>query len=92
MLEFNEALEKVLKHVRRLLPVKLSIAESLGFVLAEEVKTKEPVPLFDSSSVDGYAVRLQDIHNASDDHPVHMAMQSTVSAGFAPPHVDASTR
>ena len=87
MLEFNEALEEVLKHVRRLLPVKLSIAESLGFVLAEEIKTKEPVPLFDSSSVDGYAVRLQDIHNASDDHPVHMAMQSTVSAGFAPPQL-----
>ncbi len=85
MLEFNEALEKILKHVRRLLPVKLSIAESLGFVLAEDIRTKEPIPLFDSSSVDGYAVRFQDIHDASDEHPVHLAMQSTVSAGFASP-------
>ena len=85
MLEFNEALEKISKHVRRLLPVKLSIAESLGFVLAEDIKTKEAIPLFDSSSVDGYAVRLQDIHNASDAHPVHLELQSTVSAGFALP-------
>jgi len=85
MLEFNEALEKISKHVRRLLPVKLSIAESLGFVLAEDIRTKDAIPLFDSSSVDGYAVRFQDIHNASDDHPVHLEMQSMVSAGFAPP-------
>jgi molybdopterin molybdotransferase len=83
MLEFNEALEKILKRVRRSLPIKLSIAESLGFVLAEDIRTKEPIPLFDSSSVDGYAVRLQDISGASEDHPVHLTMQSTVSAGFA---------
>ncbi len=83
MIEFNEAIEKILKHVRRLLPVKLSIAESLGFVLAEDIRAKEPIPLFDSSSVDGFAVRLQDIHDASQDRPVHLAMQSIVSAGFA---------
>ncbi len=83
MLEFNEALEKILKHVRRLLPVKLSIAESLGFVLAEDIRTKEPIPLFDSSSVDGYAVRLQDIRDTAENHPVQLALQSTVSAGYS---------
>ena len=85
MLTFDEALEKILKNVRRLLTVKLPIGESLGFVLAEEIRTKEPIPLFDSSSVDGFAVRVQDINGASEEHPVLLAMQSTVSAGFGRP-------
>jgi len=85
MLEFSDALEKISKHVRRLLPVKLRLGDSLGFVLAEDIRTKEPIPLFDSSSVDGYAVRLQDIHAASDEHPVQLPIQSIISAGFALP-------
>ncbi|MGA7160284.1 MAG: gephyrin-like molybdotransferase Glp [Bacteroidota bacterium] len=82
MLTFEEALERILKHVRRLLPVKLPIAKSLGLVLAEEIRSKGPIPLFDSSSVDGFAVRVQDIRGASEGHPVCLALQSTVSAGF----------
>ncbi|MGA9407823.1 MAG: gephyrin-like molybdotransferase Glp [Bacteroidota bacterium] len=87
MLTFDEALEKILKHVRRLLPVKLPIGKSLGFVLAEEIRAKEPIPLFDSSSVDGFAVRVQDISGASEEHPVLLAMQSTVSAGLGRPQL-----
>ncbi len=83
MLEYNEALEKISKHVRRLLPVKIPLGGALGFVLAEDIRAKEPIPLFDSSSVDGYAVRVQDIQGAAERHPVELRVQSTVSAGSA---------
>jgi len=85
MLEFHEALEKILKHARRSLPIKLPLEETLGYVLAEEIKAKEPIPLFDSSSVDGYAVQVRDLRDASERHPVSLKLQSVVSAGFTPP-------
>ena len=85
MLEFNEALERISRHVRRLLPVKLPLGETLGFVLAEDIRAKESIPLFDSSSVDGFAVRVQDIRDASAEQPVQLPVQSTVSAGFTAP-------
>jgi len=84
MLEFHEALEKILKHVRRSLPVKLPLEDALGFVLAEEVKAREPIPLFDSSSVDGYAVQVRDVQHASELRPVRLKLQSVVSAGVTP--------
>src|SRR3989304_2567156 len=83
MLDFDEALEKILKHTRRLLAVKISIAESLGYVLATEVKAREPIPLFDSSSVDGFAVRAYDLNNASKANPVRLRLQGTRQAGIA---------
>jgi molybdopterin molybdotransferase len=85
MLDFDEALEKILKHTKRLPAVKISIAESLGRVLAKEIKTREPIPRFDSSSVDGFAVRREDINEASKENPVRLRLQGTRQAGTSRP-------
>lgn len=85
MLDFDEALEKILKHTKRLPAVKVSVAESLGRVLAKEIKTREPIPRFDSSSVDGFAVRREDINEASKENPVRLRLQGTRQAGTSRP-------
>ncbi len=85
MLDFDEALEKILKHTKRLPAVKISVAESLGRVLAKEIKTREPIPRFDSSSVDGFAVRREDINEASKENPVRLRLQGTRQAGTSRP-------
>lgn len=86
MLAFEDALEKILKYSHRLLPVSIPLSDSLGTVLAEEIKAREAIPRFDSSSVDGYAVRSDEIKGASDKNPVSLPLQETVLAGEARPH------
>jgi molybdopterin molybdotransferase len=85
VLEFEEALEIILKHARRAIPLRISPKDSLGYVLAEEIKARESIPLFDSSSVDGYAVQVRDIKTASDLNPVQLPVALTVSAGSSVP-------
>src|SRR5271165_4805170 len=60
MLSYNEARQIVIKQAgTRARPVaiaKLSVAEALGYVLAEEIRTDREYPPFDRSTRDGYAV------------------------------------
>ena len=85
MLAFGEALEKILRLARRSIPVKISIGDSLGSVLAQEIKAREAIPLFDSSSVDGFAVRVCDLKNASEQNQIRLPVASTISAGSGAP-------
>jgi molybdopterin molybdotransferase len=62
MLSVAEALEKVLGQCRPLPPLRLPVShESLGRVLAEEVRSDLDVPPFDKALMDGYAVRSADL-------------------------------
>lgn len=58
MLSYKQALKKILEHASSLKPRLLSLGESLGLVLAEDIFSPEPFPAFDNSAVDGYAVAL----------------------------------
>ena len=51
---------------------RVPLEEALGGILAEDVYAKEPVPGFDRSTVDGYAVRSADTAGASDSVPVFL--------------------
>ena len=56
MLSYEQALKKILEHTFPLKPRLLPLRESLGLVLAENLFSPEPFPVFDNSAVDGYAV------------------------------------
>jgi len=83
MVEFESARKKILKHTPVLGTKTVTLDECDGHVLAERIITKEPVPLFDSSAVDGYAVRYQDVEGASEENPVRLSLIGTVRAGDA---------
>ncbi|MDX2358000.1 gephyrin-like molybdotransferase Glp [Dietzia sp. PP-33] len=42
-------------------PVRVSISEAQGLLCAEEVVAERPLPSFDQSAIDGYAVRSVDV-------------------------------
>lgn len=42
-------------------PVRITIAEALGLMAAEEVQASQPLPGFPQAAVDGYAVRAVDV-------------------------------
>lgn len=50
------------------------LAEALGRVLAEDVRTEVDVPAFDRSNVDGYALRAGDTFGASEEAPRSLAV------------------
>ena len=66
MLSLDEAWAFVRDRLPVLDPVDVDVADALGLVLAEEVVATAPVPPFESSAVDGYAVRRVDVDGAPD--------------------------
>lgn len=64
-------------------PFELPLAEALGMVLAEDVRSGEEVPHFARSTVDGYAVRAQDTYGASDSLPAFLDIQGKIEMGKA---------
>lgn len=60
MISVQEHRERILAVARALPVVRVPLADALGLVLADEVTSRWPVPLFDNSAMDGYAVRRAD--------------------------------
>ncbi|GAA3805798.1 molybdenum cofactor synthesis domain-containing protein [Nocardioides panacisoli] len=60
---------------------RVSAAEAAGRVLAEPVVAAEPLPAFDNSAMDGYAVRAADVAGASDASPVVLPVAGDIPAG-----------
>jgi molybdopterin molybdotransferase len=62
----------------------IDAASSLGRVLAENIIAPQPLPDFQRSTVDGYAVRAMDTHGASDSLPAYLNLMGEVPMGDAP--------
>ena len=60
MIPFEQARATILAHARPLPPVRTSIYDAPGLVLAQEVRAADPIPPFPASAMDGYAVRAAD--------------------------------
>jgi molybdopterin molybdotransferase len=82
MITVEEALEKILFHIQLLGFERVSILEALGRVIAEDLYANRDIPPLDNSGMDGYAVRSEDIQNASQDHPVRLKVIEDLRAGF----------
>lgn len=63
-----------------------SSGEAIGHVLADEVQARRPVPHYDRTATDGYAVRARDTFEATERSPVRLERGETrVEAGTAVP-------
>jgi molybdopterin molybdotransferase len=81
MISVEAHLADILSTVRRLTPINLAISEAEGCVLAEDVAASRPLPPFDNSAMDGYAVIAADVAEASKDTPVTLRVSGEVAAG-----------
>ncbi|MBI4199344.1 MAG: molybdopterin molybdotransferase MoeA [Chloroflexi bacterium] len=86
MLSVEEARERVLALVPVLEAETRPLLETLGQVLAEDLRAGLDIPPLDNSAMDGYAVRHQDLLGASADHPVEFQVIGSVAAGQLPHH------
>jgi len=74
-------LSDVLSAVRPLTPLDVQLLDAHGCVLAEDVVAPWPLPQFDNSAMDGYAVRAEDVRDAADDSPVELPVVADIAAG-----------
>ncbi len=62
-------------------PTVLSLEHAAGRVLARDLVAARPLPAFDNSAMDGYAMRAADIAGASATNPVSLPVVEDVPAG-----------
>ncbi|MDF2507508.1 MAG: molybdopterin molybdenumtransferase MoeA [Microbacterium sp.] len=79
----EEQLAVVLAAVRTRSTVTRTLDETIGFTLAEPARAHNPVPVFDNSAMDGFAVRFADVATASEEHPAVLRVVADVPAGSA---------
>jgi molybdopterin molybdotransferase len=82
------SIAQALRHVRNSTTegpaVAADIRDTLGLVLARDVRSRCDVPAFANSAMDGYAVRAADTRGASRRRPVELRVVETIRAGDAP--------
>ena len=71
----------ILDRIRPLPPTQLGITEAEGSVLAEDITASRPLPPFDNSAMDGYALIAADTAGAARDAPVTLRVTGEVAAG-----------
>jgi molybdopterin molybdotransferase len=81
MLEFEEALARVLVAVPAPTSETVSLESAAGRIAAERVLSPIDLPLFDNSAMDGYAVRAADVASAKPAAPVCLRLAGKVPAG-----------
>lgn len=82
----DEARARLLTHLSQPVPDSESIRvpAALDRVLAEDILAPQPLPDFQRSTVDGYAVRAADTHGASDSLPAYLNLVGEVPMGDKP--------
>ena len=81
LVSVDDYCEGILAGLEPLDPITLPLADSHGCVLAEDVVAQWPLPSFDNSSMDGYAVMASDVSSAAEASPVTLTVIDDVPAG-----------
>ncbi|MGD8322705.1 MAG: molybdopterin molybdotransferase MoeA, partial [Gemmatimonadota bacterium] len=80
-LDVATAQARILADVRVLPLEAVPLLDALGRVLGEDLTATATLPPWDNSAMDGYAVRGEDIADASGAHPVQLRVVGRVHAG-----------
>lgn len=84
MLAVEEAQQRVLAEIEPLPAERVALTDAFGRVLREDVAARFDVPSADNSAMDGYAVRADDIRNASAESPALLRVIEDIPAGRVP--------
>jgi molybdopterin molybdotransferase len=84
LLSVDAALARILRDFHRLSAELMALETAHGRKLADDVIASHDLPPFANSSMDGYAVRAQDVTTASADAPVRLRVSYDIPAGSAP--------
>jgi molybdopterin molybdotransferase len=81
MLTLPEARQLILDRTPCLTSETISVAEASGRIARADISAPRDLPIFDTSAVDGYAIRSADVAGATDEKPVELRVTGRVAAG-----------
>lgn len=84
MLSVQKAKELSLEHQIKGQPKTVSISDACGLFVAEDIVSHIDLPIFDSSAMDGFALRAEDTADASNDNPCRLNILEEIWAGKVP--------
>ena len=84
LLSVAEARERILSHFYPVTTQTLPLVECAKRVLAQDIAAATDLPLFDNSSMDGFAVRAADVVNAAAASPRSLRVVADIPAGSHP--------
>jgi molybdopterin molybdotransferase len=90
VLSVEEALDRVLSRVAPLATERVDLLSALDRVLAEPVQASLDIPPWPNSSMDGYALRSEDVRAATRERSTVLKVAGTIPAGAVPPRPIAS--
>lgn len=80
-LSVEEAIQAILLQIVPVSTIEIPLKDAFRYVLAEDVYVQTPVPPFDRSMMDGFAVRSADVQGASPEQSVKLKVVGQVGAG-----------
>ena len=92
MQSVDSYLSEIIAAITRLPPEDIPLTEADGAVLAADAVTNWPLPGFDNSAMDGYAVRAADVAGATAENPVTLPVDAEIAAGDTNAHALAPGR
>ena len=81
MIEFEEARALALSALKTRPPESVLLAGALGRTLARDIEARENIPPFNKATMDGYALRAEDIRAAGKDAAVELEVLEDLPAG-----------
>ena len=84
LLSVAEARERILSHFQPVAAESLPLVECASRVLARDVTASTDLPLFDNSSMDGFALRAADVAGAAPDSARTLRVVADIPAGSHP--------
>jgi len=84
LLSVAEARERILSHFQPVAAESLPLVECASRVLARDITASTDLPLFDNSSMDGFALRAADVAGAAPDSARTLRVVADIPAGATP--------
>jgi molybdopterin molybdotransferase len=81
MVQVEEAQNRILSAINPSSPETVPVKEALGRFLSEEIVAHFDLPQFDNSAMDGYAIRAQDVGEATSENPATLDIVGQLAAG-----------
>ncbi len=84
MISVSEAIQRLLSSFSPVAIEEVPLLQAAGRVLSKKIKSDINLPLFTNSSMDGFAVRAEDVEGAREDQPVILNVVEDIPAGKRP--------
>lgn len=84
MISVEEAQKIILHEIKAMGLERVGLLQALGRILSEDVFSQRDLPPWDNSSMDGFAVRWQDVQGGSRTIPKNLKILEEIPAGTLP--------